>query len=82
MCVRSMPCRCCLQAEVERLTAALERVRPGAAQINAAKTHCPRGHQYDESNTEVDKRGWRRCKACRKESDAARYQALRGESDE
>lgn len=30
----------------------------------AAKTHCPAGHQYDERNTHVDKTGHRHCRAC------------------
>ncbi len=31
---------------------------------NARKTHCPKGHPYDESNTHVTSKGWRICKAC------------------
>ena len=35
---------------------------------NAAKTHCPRGHAYDEANTYHSKNGIHRvCKACRAE---------------
>jgi hypothetical protein len=29
------------------------------------KTHCPKGHPYDEANTYVDPSGARRCRACR-----------------
>lgn len=32
---------------------------------NKRKTHCPRGHPYDERNTYVDKRGIRSCRKCR-----------------
>jgi hypothetical protein len=28
------------------------------------KTECPRGHPYDETNTYVDPKGHRRCRAC------------------
>lgn len=28
------------------------------------KTHCPHGHAYDATNTYVDRRGHRRCRAC------------------
>jgi len=28
------------------------------------KTHCPKGHPYNETNTRVDKNGWRNCKQC------------------
>lgn len=31
---------------------------------NAVKTHCPRGHAYDEANTYVESRGNRHCRAC------------------
>lgn len=33
---------------------------------NARKTHCPKGHPYDDINTYVSPNtGWRQCKACR-----------------
>ena len=46
-----------------------DMARKGRAQRwNAAKTHCPRGHAYDEENTYVKKRGGvpygRGCKTC------------------
>lgn len=28
------------------------------------KTHCPKGHPYDEANTHYEKRGKRKCRAC------------------
>jgi len=31
---------------------------------NLIKTHCPRGHLYDEANTYFRPNGSRRCKAC------------------
>lgn len=34
---------------------------------NAAKTHCPRQHPYDEANTRVDKRGRRACRTCQRD---------------
>ncbi len=33
---------------------------------NAAKTHCPQGHPYDEENTMIDS-GGRKCKICNRE---------------
>jgi len=33
---------------------------------NAAKTHCPRGHEYNEINTHYYANGHRRCRACRR----------------
>lgn len=35
--------------------------------INARKTHCPRGHEYNEENTYVRPTGSRECKVCRNE---------------
>lgn len=37
---------------------------------HARKTHCPRGHAYDEQNTRVY-RGSRYCRACSRERSAA-----------
>lgn len=31
---------------------------------NVAKTHCLRGHPFDEKNTRINKEGARRCRAC------------------
>ena len=36
----------------------------GLAAINARKTHCKRGHPFDEENTYVFSDGRRQCKAC------------------
>jgi hypothetical protein len=33
----------------------------------AAKTHCPKRHRYDEANTYRYKTGWRACRACNRE---------------
>lgn len=29
-----------------------------------ARTHCPKGHPYDETNTIRRRQGWRTCRAC------------------
>lgn len=42
---------------------------------NAAKTHCPSGHAYDDENTCVSG-GWRYCRACNRERMRA-YRARR-----
>ena len=39
---------------------------------NSRKTECPQGHQYDEVNTYIDKRGKRYCRACKKARDKER----------
>jgi len=38
----------------------------GLTAINAAKTHCIRGHAFDDKNTYVNPTGARECKACRR----------------
>jgi hypothetical protein len=37
----------------------------GLSAANAAKTHCPRGHEYTVANTRIDKNGKRNCRSCR-----------------
>jgi hypothetical protein len=42
-----------------------ENVARGESGVrNASKTHCPRGHPYDEENTRITKRGSRECREC------------------
>jgi hypothetical protein len=42
------------------------------ASWNRAKTHCKNGHPFDETNTQVSRRGSRRCRACRRVPDDRR----------
>ena len=39
--------------------------------VNARKTHCPRGHAFDETNIYHDPRGGRQCLTCRRLSQRA-----------
>lgn len=41
-------------------------------------TECPHGHPFDEANTYIDPRGWRRCKTCSLEA-ARRYKRVHPE---
>lgn len=45
-----------------------ENVFRGESQfgINARKTHCIRGHEFDSANTYINKRGGRVCRECRR----------------
>jgi hypothetical protein len=45
---------------------------------NAAKTHCPKGHEYYV----VNDRGWRRCRTCGNEQSNARRKKWRDENPE
>lgn len=59
--------RCCNPDHLEPVTQAENMRRAhGAAAMHAAKTHCPRGHEYTTENTYIDKRGSRNCRACRR----------------
>lgn len=44
----------------------------GIAAIHASRTHCPRGHEYDEANTIVEADGSRGCRTCTYERNRAR----------
>ena len=61
--------RCCVNpAHLETVTPR-ENLRRSTAIVKfrewaAAITHCPRGHEYNERNTLLDKKGSRCCKAC------------------
>lgn len=39
----------------------------GFSAVNARKTHCPQGHEYDLANTYINPSGARMCRACRRE---------------
>lgn len=43
----------------------LDMVRHGSHN-NARKTHCPKGHIYDEANTIVNSKGFRECRTCKR----------------
>ena len=64
------PHRACLNPlHLEPVTHA-ENVRRGRGGAHhAAKTHCVRGHEFNETNTRIRKQGGRECRACER----ARY---------
>lgn len=45
-----------------------ENVKRGDRNGNQRKTHCPAGHAYDGPNTQVDRRGRRKCRRCHRET--------------
>lgn len=72
---------CANPAHLEPVTR-LENVRRGmapaaSAERNRAKTHCVRGHLFDEANTRITPKGYRDCRACRKIYKALYRQGLR-----
>jgi len=32
--------------------------------VNARKTHCIHGHEFDSQNTQITREGWRKCRTC------------------
>lgn len=70
--------RCCVNPDhLEPVTQRENVLRgQGVAAKNAAKTHCPRGHEYDDENTGFTGEGHRYCRACNKARCAA-YDAKR-----
>lgn len=78
---------CCNPAHLEPVTRAENTRRQwlagrGAAHVNAAKTHCPRGHLYDAENTRVKPSdGRRRCRTCMQEQRRAYRARLRARKD-
>lgn len=46
---------------------------------NAAKTHCPHGHPYDETNTQYTPKGDRRCRECNRLRAKAHHDKLRSQ---
>lgn len=69
--------RCVNPAHLEAVTCRENVLRaPTAAGLNAAKTHCPQGHEYTPENTymikpsRTQRHGGRGCRACRKAAHA------------
>lgn len=58
--------RCCVNpAHLEQVTARENTLRSTApSALNAQKTHCHRGHAFDQFNTYIAKNGARHCRAC------------------
>ena len=57
---------CVNPMHLEPVTPAENIRRGNSGKFQAAKTHCPKGHPYDEENT-TNRNGRRHCKACHAE---------------
>lgn len=64
--------RCINPDHLEAVTHAVNVRRGG----NTIKTHCPKGHPYDETNTHIDAKGSRHCRTCNTERARLRYRRL------
>jgi hypothetical protein len=69
--------RCCVNPDhLEPVTARMNSQRGLGGARNAAKTHCPKGHEYTPENTRVQRRGdveMRSCRACERDSARKTY---------
>lgn len=65
--------RLCVNPEHLELVKPQENLRRSNAPsaINARKTHCKRGHPFDEANTYISPKGERQCRACRAAAERA-----------
>jgi hypothetical protein len=63
---------CCNPAHLEAVTPKVNTRRGRTGENNRTKTHCPKGHPYDETNTLTGRRkdgtAYRRCVICHGES--------------
>lgn len=65
--------RCVNPAHLEAVTPQVNVLRGKTVAAAAArKTHCPKGHPYDEANTVVQRDGARRCRTCRQATERRR----------
>lgn len=59
---------CCNPAHLEAVTPQENNRRSTSpSAVNLTKTHCPRGHAYDETNTHITPQGQRRCRTCNRD---------------
>jgi len=67
--------RCCVNPDHLEAVTHRENILRGNtfAAVNAAKTHCPKGHEYTPENTRIHTGGRRQCIACSRAYDRARY---------
>ena len=56
-----------------------ENIKRGGSITNThkEKTHCPYGHEYTESNTWVNSKGWRWCRECHNKKERERKSRLK-----
>jgi hypothetical protein len=57
-------CRACRRLLQSAWHPAARAENPIQSYHNAAKTHCPQGHPYDEANTYRNSKGGRECRTC------------------
>lgn len=66
---------CVNPAHMEPVT--VEENTRRARRWQKGKTHCPKGHEYDDENTRLTKLGHRICRACHRAESLIRHKAMR-----
>lgn len=71
--------RCCVNPDHLEAVTPRENILRGVGQAptNLAKTHCPEGHEYDATNTALDRMGKRACRECGRRRSRIVMQRLR-----
>lgn len=65
---------CVKTSHLEPVTARENTMRGDAVTaVNARKTHCVNGHEFNDENTYVDRQGNRSCRVCGRERHRRRY---------
>ena len=60
--------RCVNPTHLEIVTGSQNNSRSGSpSAMNARKTHCIHGHEFNKQNTRISKEGFRRCRSCERE---------------
>jgi hypothetical protein len=71
--------RCFNPKHLEAVTQKVNARRGNAGLVQKSRTHCPKGHEYNEQNTRYnyDRRGWilRDCRVCDRMQKAAKKKA-------
>ena len=64
----------CLDTKrLEAIDAQISKLRDSSVDLRFEnRTHCPKGHEYDQCNTYINKQGHRSCRACHRESERKR----------
>jgi HNH endonuclease len=71
--------RCVNPAHLEPVSHRVNTLRGATiTAANARKTHCSRGHRFDEANTAIQAGGARKCRACDRERHRERAARLGG----
>ena len=67
----------CVNPEHLEPVTLLENFRRGKKPQHLRKTHCPRGHHYDQCNTYLNRQGKQECRTCHRERTRERRHSVK-----